>query len=77
MKTSEKILEYIQLKKQASVHDLVDFIELSRMAVSKQLANLLAEGKLSKIGKPPKVFYEIQEHCENKNRDYCSAKNFE
>lgn len=61
MKTSEKILKYIQSKKQASVHELVDFLSLSRMAVSKQLSNLLAEEKLIKIGRPPRVFYEIKQ----------------
>lgn len=61
MKTSEKIIKYIQSKKQASVHELVDFLGLSRMAVSKQLMNLVAEGRLAKIGRPPKVFYELKE----------------
>ncbi len=59
MKTSEKILTYIGDKNQATVHELVDHLGLSRMAVSKQLSNLVAEGKLTKVGKPPKVFYQI------------------
>jgi len=61
MKTSEKIIQYIQSNKQASVGELVDFLGLSRMAVSKQLLNLISDGKLFKIGKPPKVFYFIAE----------------
>ncbi|MCK9378665.1 MAG: hypothetical protein M0P97_00790 [Candidatus Moranbacteria bacterium] len=57
MKTSEKILEYLGMNKQATVNELVDYLNISRMAVSKQLSNLLAEDKVYKIGKPPKVFY--------------------
>jgi len=64
MKTSAKILRYIQNKKRVSTHELVDLLSLSRMAVSKQLANLVAEGKLTKIGRPPKVFYQITEQKE-------------
>ncbi len=59
MKTSEKILQYITEKKQVTVHELVDYLEISRMAVSKQLSNLISEGKINKTGKPPKVFYFI------------------
>lgn len=58
-KTSEKIIEYIKAKKQATARELVDFLQISERAVFKQLSNLIAEGVLSKIGKSPKVFYQI------------------
>ena len=61
MKTSEKIVKYIKSNKQATVHELVSYLGISRMAVSKQVNNLLIEGALIKIGKPPKVFYLIAE----------------
>ena len=61
MKTSEKIIKYLKLKKQVSVKELVDYLEISRIAASKQLRKLLDEGKLVKIGKPPKVFYSLAE----------------
>jgi len=61
MKTTEKILEYLEQHKQASTKELVDYLEISRIAVSKHLSNLLTEKKLIKIGKPPKVFYLIPE----------------
>lgn len=64
IKTSAKIIEYIQLKKQATANELADFFQISERAVFKQLSNLLAEEKLIKIGKPPKVFYEIKEQKE-------------
>lgn len=61
MKTSDKIIAYLRLKKQVSVSELVDYLEISRMGASKQLANLVSEGKIEKIGRPPVVFYMIKE----------------
>lgn len=61
MKTSEKIIAYLKLKKQVSTNELVNYLGISRMGVSKQLSNLVAENKLIKIGRPPKVFYMFKE----------------
>ncbi len=57
MKTSEKMLEYLKKNNQATANELVDYLGISRMAVSKQLKKLINEGKIYKLGKPPKVFY--------------------
>lgn len=56
-KTSSKIIGYIKSKGQATANELGDFLLISQRAVFKQLANLVAEGKIEKIGQPPKVFY--------------------
>ena len=61
MKTSEKIIAYLKLKNKVSVNEMVDYLKISRMGVSKQLANLIVEGKVVKIGRPPVVFYMLQE----------------
>lgn len=61
MKTSEKIIEYLKIKKQVSTKELVDYLGLSRMAVFNQLNNLLADGRIVKTGRPPKVFYALAE----------------
>ncbi|HAR99588.1 MAG: hypothetical protein US57_C0003G0056 [Candidatus Moranbacteria bacterium GW2011_GWC2_37_73] len=61
MKTSEKIKKYLKEKQQSSVNELVDYLQISRMAVSKQLSNLLAQGEVVKIGKSPVVFYMLKE----------------
>lgn len=61
MKTSEKIKRYLGENQQASVNELVDFLRISRVAVSKQLSNLLAQDEIAKIGKPPVVFYLLKE----------------
>jgi len=60
-KTSDKILRYIEAKGQASGNELADYLMITPRGVRKHLNNLLAEGKLSKIGKPPKVFYLLAE----------------
>ncbi len=55
--TSDRILRYIKDNKQARVHDLVELFKISQVAVHKQLNKLLSQGKIQKVGKPPKVFY--------------------
>ena len=55
--TSERILGYIRANKQARVHDLGRLFNISQVAVHKQLNKLLAQGKIQRIGKPPRVFY--------------------
>jgi hypoxanthine-guanine phosphoribosyltransferase/biotin operon repressor len=59
--TSQKILTYISEKGQASGNELSIFLGISSRAVRKQFASLLLEGKVSKIGRPPKVFYVLSE----------------
>ncbi len=61
IKTSDKIIKYIESKKQTTAWELVDFLQISDRAVFKQLSNLMAEGVLTKIGRPPKVFYQLKE----------------
>ena len=58
-KTSEKIVDYIEEKGRSSASELADFLMISPRAVFRQLANLVSEEKITKIGKPPKVFYSI------------------
>lgn len=64
MKTSEKIIEYIKSRGQATGSELAEYLELSDRAVRKQLASLLKKDNLGKIGKPPKVFYTIKKYEE-------------
>jgi len=66
MKTSEKIRKYLEKKQQVSVNELVDYLQISRMAVSKQISNLLAQGEIVKIGKSPVVFYMLKNQITEK-----------
>ncbi len=56
-KTSEKIIEYIAKRGQASGQELADYLGITDRAVRKQLRSLFGNEKVKKIGKPPKVFY--------------------
>jgi hypoxanthine-guanine phosphoribosyltransferase len=58
-KTSEKIIDYIKNKGQASGNELADFLGITTRAVRKQLANLLQEKVIYKQGTPPKVYYFV------------------
>ncbi len=60
-KTSEKILEYIKNKGQATGSELTHHFGITSRAIRKQLSSLLEQGLIYKIGKPPKVFYLITE----------------
>lgn len=60
--TSQKIIDYLRQKGQATAKELVDYLAISRQALFKHhLGKLLEEEKIIKIGKPPKVFYLIKE----------------
>ena len=60
-KTSEKILEYIKKKGQASGNELTHHFNITSRAIRKQLSSMLEEGLIYKIGRPPKVFYLLAE----------------
>lgn len=64
IKTSQKIIEYIKNRGQATGSELTGFLNISDRAVRKQLNNLLESGSLYKNGKPPKVFYFIKKTAE-------------
>ena len=59
VKTSQKILDYIGNKGQATGNELADYLGITTRAVRKQLNSLLEDGRLYKIGRPPKVFYLV------------------
>lgn len=62
MSTSEKIINYITKNGQASGKQLFDYLGgITARAVRKQLKSLSDKGIIRKIGKPPKVYYLLQE----------------
>ena len=64
--TSERIIVYIARKGQVTASELVDYLMISERAVFKQLSNLLADGKLKKIGTSPVVFYLLNDDVSKK-----------
>lgn len=60
MLTSQRIIDYISKNRQASGKELADYLsEITPRAVRKQLKNLLDKDILTKIGRPPKVYYSL------------------
>ena len=59
--TANKIVAYVQQKGNVTAHALSGYLGLSPQAVFRQLARLILQNKLKKIGKPPKVFYSIDD----------------
>lgn len=57
MKTSEKIVDYLQRNGQSATASLVDYLGITDRAVRKQLKNLLEEDKVIKAGRAPRVYY--------------------
>ncbi|MFH1781801.1 MAG: hypothetical protein ABH835_04275 [Patescibacteria group bacterium] len=59
--TDQKIIDYLAKNKQATAKELVDYLGISKQALFKNhLSKLLEKGKITKIGKPPKVFYLVK-----------------
>jgi transcriptional regulator with XRE-family HTH domain len=58
MNNAVRIKEYL-IGKQATVNEVTDYLGVSRQAVHRILNGLINEGSITKIGKPPKVFYSI------------------
>ena len=66
MKTSEKIIKYIQDREQATGSELSDYLDITDRAVRKQLNSLLKKNILRKTGKPPRVFYLLKKQSNQK-----------
>lgn len=59
MKTSEKILEYLKHNDHVASKDLENHLAITDRGVRKQLKALISAGKITKVGKPPRVYYSI------------------
>jgi|SRR3989344_607858 len=57
--TRDRIIKYVQYHGQARAHDLQRELQISNVAVHKQLKKLLSDGIIARKGKPPLVFYVL------------------
>jgi hypothetical protein len=55
--TRERIFSFIKEKGEVTPKEIIQFIDLGAPAVFRQLKKLQEESKITKIGKPPRVFY--------------------
>jgi len=60
-KTNELIIGLLDKKGAMRVHDLALETGLSKQLLHRVLLQLIADGKIKRIGKAPKVFYSIEE----------------
>ena len=66
-RTSDKIIEYISKANHASGKEITNYLgNITDRAVRKQLRSLLQKGILTKVGKPPKVYYQINNKVKKK-----------
>jgi hypothetical protein len=65
--TSDKIIKYIKANGQATAKELINHLGISPQAVFRQLKKLLGKNQITKIGKPPRVFYHPQEQIPQTN----------
>jgi hypothetical protein len=57
----ENIVNYIQKNGQATVLDLLDFLDIERPMIHRHLKELIGDGVLRKVGSAPKVLYLLAE----------------
>ncbi len=62
--TSQKIVDFIKKNKTTTAKEIIDFLNYSPQVIHRHLNNLMEDGKINKIGKPPKVFYSINKEIE-------------
>lgn len=70
MPTKSKILQLLKQNGQVTGNELSGYLGLSDRAVRKQLKNLLEDGKVLKMGTPPKVYYYLNEEKMQKDIPY-------
>lgn len=63
MYTSDKILDFIKQRGEARAIEIKREFGYSRVFVHRELAKLLKQGRVSKSGTPPRVFYTISENA--------------
>ncbi len=68
MSTRKKVFDYIKERQRVTVGELVDNFNISRWAIYKHLNSLTKEDKITKTGKPPRVFYLVKK--DEKERDF-------
>ena len=58
MDNAEKVVQYLRAN-QATVNEIANYLAISRQAVHRILNRLIDEDSVTKIGRPPKVYYSL------------------
>ncbi|HCC84261.1 MAG TPA: hypothetical protein DEP87_01090, partial [Candidatus Pacebacteria bacterium] len=59
MKTNQKIIDYLKEYRQTNAQELADYLGITDRGVRKQLLVMLRNGILTKKGRPPVVYYQL------------------
>ena len=57
--TSQKIVRYITKHGNVTPKEMSEFLGITKQGLFRHLPKLIESGEITKIGKPPKVFYSI------------------
>ena len=68
----QRIIDYIKEKGQSSADEMTNFFGVSRQIIHRHLSQLVKEGFIYRIGKPPQVYYLINKEESSKNEDTVS-----
>lgn len=68
--TKEQIIKYIGENDKVTVQKLTEVLSIERRMIHKHLHNLIEEGRLIKIGTPPKVYYSINKKSKIEKKEY-------
>ncbi len=67
MNTRDRIFNHISKERQVTVNKIAEELGFSRQAIYKHLNILLKEDKVTKIGKPSRVFYLMKKQESSKH----------
>jgi len=66
MTLGNQIIEYLKVHVEVTAHELQEHTGVSRQKVHRTLHQMLEQGYLQKLGRPPKVFYRLNKSPQNK-----------
>ncbi len=61
MSIENQIVEYLRVNQEVSVNELQEQLGVSRQMLHRVMGRMLEEGYLQKLGRPPKVFYRLNQ----------------
>lgn len=67
--TSDRIIQYIADHKEVTPHQLQQYLGIGAPALFRQLKKLQAQGKITKTGSAPKVFYSLAAEGQTDTKD--------
>ena len=74
MNTKSKIKELLSAHNSLRVNELSEITGISKQMLHRALLELVGNGEVKKIGKPPKTFYEIVQHVSEPAVPYSAVK---